>query len=735
MSTKSHIRNRKGVTTVALILTIAFCVLLPLGLLSFELLRLSLIQTQLQSVTDAAALAGTAAMASAPSAPSINPSTNAQYTFNDREYIAMTVAAEQFAQNTILQTTLSLNNIPASSDGTGGWVNPASGPYNVNANMNPQPPQYQSPAVHSALLNIILLNSSNQQVALGTTATSIQVQAYYSDAPIFLGVVCGGWNIAGNLGNSCTYTLSAIANGGLPSIDLMLCFDTSGSMDDQTSCTLVERYWNGTNPSWNVVKHAATLFNLFDVPDTGTQVNLFFPQNLSYGAYPAEKTGKTITSGNGNQYVFTETPSSTGQNPNASVLNGLRAANASTLQSEMTAAGRTYGNYTTSTLPEAGLPPGNWDPRYPATETGVTNSGQNGNGLNPTVISNAFTDLVAVPSSYSLTVNNMINGVSTAFVFQDIEQLVEASHGNCESSGALNQALCQQYGSTSATRVTDFKTFTPKTGYYNAYWLFVLQNASPISSAQAAAYDFFNTMHLSANSHFGLETFAGCAATTNGSSNGDTSIAISGSGQNEVLGPINNIDPNYLPNYQSTFALPCIAVSQSSDNYNLITGSFIQSAYTQYPPSANPYATLTSNLPLLPTTSTDISDALNQALTIMTSSTYVRSTANKAIILFTDGIPNEPTSTSVGYADAISEAQQAGAASPVVPIYTIGLSQNTTILPQENNLLGDGQGSNPQGIAYYSAPNVATYYSVTNPANLNTAFQQIARSLCVLTVN
>jgi len=736
MLTKSNVRNNKGVTTVALILAITFCVLLPLGLLSFELLRLSLIQTELQSLTDSAALAGTAAMASAPSAPEINPQTSAQYTFADREYIAMCVSAETFAQNTILETSLSLATIPVSSDGTLGYTNPSTGATNVTANLNPTSPTYQSPTVHSAVLNILLLNSSGTQVTTGTTATSIQVKSYYSDAPIFLGTVCGGWKMAGSLSSNFKYTVVAVANGGLPSIDLMLCFDTSGSMDDQSSVTLIERYWSGTAVTWTNIKHNASMFTLFDPPNTGTQVNVFFPQNLSYAAYPATKSGSTITAGNGNPYIFTETPSSTGVNPNAAVLNGLRTANAATLKSEMTAAALTYTNYTTTAMPEAGLPPGNWDPRYPATESGVTNSGPNGNGLNATVITTAFTDLIVVPSSYTLTESNMVNGSASSYAFANYEQLVEASRGNCETSATLNQAICQQYGATSATRETSFKTFTPKVGYYNAYWLYVLQSAAPISSAQAAAYDFFNTMHLSANSHFGLETFAGCSATTGGSTNGDTSVTVSGSGTTEVLGPISNIDDNYLgSSYQTTFPLPCIALNKSSDNYNLITGSFIQSAYTQYPPPANAYATLTSNLPLLPTTSTDISDALTQAVTIMTNSSYVRSTASKAIVLFTDGIPNQPTSETVGYADAIAEAKQAGAASPVIPIYTIGLSQNATILPLENNLLGDGQGSSPKGIAYYSAANVATYYSVTNPADLNSAFQQIARSLCVLTVN
>jgi hypothetical protein len=726
-------RSSKGLTTVALVLCITFCALLPLSLLSFEILRFALIQEQLQSLTDSAALSGTAAIASAPSAPQKNPGTGYAYTFADREYISMTVAAETFCQNTILQTGFSLANIPSSSDGTTGYTNPNPGPYNVSANLNPVPPVAQSPVAHSAILNIVLHDQNNDQVTTGNPATSIQVQAYYSDAPVFLGAQSGGWHIAGNLGENYTYTVCAISNGGLPSIDLMLCFDTSGSMDDQTQAALVERYWSGTAVTYTKFSNS-TLFNLFGFPAVGSQVNVFFPQNLSYGAYPATKSGGVVVSGNRYPYVFSETPVNPAINPNGGVLIGLRAANSSTLSTEMTNAGLSYANYTTTTMPEAGLPPGNWDPNHPTVDPLFPNSGPNGNGLNPTVIANAFTDLVVVPTSYPVTVTNVVNGMPLSLTFANIQQLVEASRGNCESSASLNQALCNQFNST--VKNSSFKTFTPAAGYYNAYWLFVLQNAAPISQAQAAAWDFYNTMHLSANSHFGLETFAGCAATTTGATNGDTSIAISSSGQNELLGPINNIDPNYLPGYQTSFPLACVTVNQNSDNYNLITGSFLPATTSQYPPAANPYATLGSNLPLLPTTSTDIADAINQAVTIISSSTYTRTTAKKAIVLFTDGVPNQPGgSEAAAYSSAIAQAQQAGALTPVIPIYTIGLSQNTSILPDENNLLGDGQGSNPKGIAYYSAPNVATYYSVQNPQNLNSAFQQIARSLCVITGN
>src|SRR5271154_4105062 len=113
-----RIRGERGVSTVALVLVLAFCVLLPLGLLSFEIVRYFLIQEELHNIMDGAALAGTAAMASAPSPPAINPNTNHPWTYADREYVAMCVAAETFGQNGIMQNLFNLASIPPASDGT-----------------------------------------------------------------------------------------------------------------------------------------------------------------------------------------------------------------------------------------------------------------------------------------------------------------------------------------------------------------------------------------------------------------------------------------------------------------------------------------------------------------------------------------------------------------------------------------------------------------------------------------
>src|SRR5262249_9671181 len=121
-----------------------------------------------------------------------------------------------------------------------------------------------------------------------------------------------------------------------------------------------------------------------------------------------------------------------------------------------------------------------------------------------------------------------------------------------------------------------------------------------------------------------------------------------------------------------------------------------------------------------------LSSAVNQ----LTNAGQVRPTAKKAILLFTDGVPNLGTTTTIPDYGAFAEASRAGING--IPVFTIGLSTNSTIQPHEDQVLGDGNPpSNQQGIAYKSG-NLAVYYPVAGGTSLNSAFQAVARSLVVL---
>jgi hypothetical protein len=139
-------------------------------------------------------------------------------------------------------------------------------------------------------------------------------------------------------------------------------------------------------------------------------------------------------------------------------------------------------------------------------------------------------------------------------------------------------------------------------------------------------------------------------------------------------------------------------------------------------------------LPLGPTGKTDISDSLGKAITELTGADH-RSGAKRAIVLFTDGVPNMPSSSSQPDFGAFAQATTAGGQG--IPIYTIGLSQVVGIQSHEAQVLGDGQETGVNyplgstGVAAISG-NGAIYIAVTNNADLQAAFQTVARTLVVL---
>lgn len=621
-SPNRRMRSSYGATTVALILVLAFFVILPLGLLGFEFARYTLLCTQLQSVTDAATLSGTAALASSPPG----------YTYTALHGLAMDVAEQTFKQNSVLDTSFGSGNVT------------------VNKNSGVM---LGTPALGKANLNITLLDQAGKPVANGSKdAVTMRIQAIYSDKPIFSSAILPIGNIE---------TATAVSDGGLPQLDLFLCFDVSGSMDDQTPVALVNRYYNPgtTTVEYKVVSSGKSIYDTFKPPSTGTGLNAIPPQNLSYGAYPAPS--------NATPFIFSESPY-----PTVNAMKGLRG-------NQFTyAAGSIPGmpaatKYPPGTIvPEQGLPPGNFDPTNPLNASG--------NGVNSSAFANGFTDMVVqVPSTGS-------------YDFSKIETCVEASRGNMESD-----AICLQ--SQGGTKV-NAKLPARQAGYYKAYWSQVEKLVDPIAAARDAAGNFFYTMNVSSNAHFAINAFSDTAG---------TSATSTWPGTNQ------NTDSAWTGGGTNNFLVPLVSLNQTKSNFDEVNDALNGTATT---------------LPLRPTGKTNIADSLDAAIAQLTDASKFRNQAKKAIILFTDGVPNEPGgSAAAAQTAAFSSASKANGKS--IPIYTIGLSQNAAIKPQEDALLGDNKGGSGKGIAYLSGNN-AIYVSVTKSADLNKAFQTIARSLVVL---
>lgn len=622
MVTKNAFRKR-GVTTVALVTFLALFAVLPLGIFGFELARYTLMQSQLQSAADSAALAGTAALASSPSGRTIE----------QQHQLAMIVAAQTFAQNTILRTRFT-------------------DPGNVTKHLNTgfdtsQPPLY------NATLNIRLFDQNGVLQPTGSpTAVTMRLEAIYTDRAAF----AGNFWPAGFM-----ETATAYADGGLPQLDLFLCFDVSGSMDDQTRVNLVRRQWGG--PGGVIYKSVGTnlIFPLCKPPKEGTGFNAMQPQNLQNAAYGSPS--------NQIPWVFSESPY-----PSSNLLAGLRGNRttypAGSLPAPIPASATQYP--LGSLVAEQGLPPGNFDP--------TNRNNPQGNSINPDVYNNGFTDMVVpVPS------------VGT-YDFSRIETCVEASRGNMENAAIL----LQSQGGVSVNPILP----TPQPGYYNAYWSQVRATSQPIADARNAAETFFRTMNTSSNAHFGLETFADTAGTSPGST---------------YTGISHNADSSWPHAGIQAFPLPFVTLDQTNSNFQDVIDRV--------------QGTGSATLPLGPTGKTNIADALRIALDDFENTSKARKRAKKAIILFTDGIPNRPDNETTAKAAARTQARRA---KPLgIPIYTIGLSQNPDIIADQDRLLSDSRSSYPDGISKL-AGNGGVYVRVSNSADLNKAFQTIARSLVVL---
>lgn len=625
MVTMSKLRKRDhGVTTVALVAFLAFFAVIPLGIFGFELARFTLLQAQLQSVTDSAALAGTAALASSPTGRTIA----------QQHELAMSVAAQTFEQNSILRTRFS---------------DPGNLAKHLNSGFDSS-----TPALYNAILNIRLFDQNGVPQPTGSpTAVTMRVEATYTDRAAF----------ASNLfPTGFTETASAYADGGLPQLDLFLCFDVSGSMDDQSPVTLVRRQWGGASGVTYAFPPGGSnvIFPMCKPPKEGTGFNAMQPQNLSYSAYGSPSNGIT--------WIFSESPY-----PASNLIAGLRGNRwtypAGSLPAPIPASATQYP--LGSLVPEQGLPPGNFDPR--------DRSNTNGNGINPNVYNNGFTDMVMrVPSVGS-------------YDFSRIETCVEASRGNMESASIL----LQSQGGVSVNPILP----APQAGYYKAYWSQVQQTAQPIADARNAAENFFRTMNTSSNAHFGLETFADTAGTSPTST---------------YTGVSHNADGNWPHAGIQTFPIPFVTLSQADSNFQEVIDR------TQ--------GTGSATQPLGPTGKTNIADALKMALDDLQNTSKTRPRAKKAVILFTDGIPNRPSDETTAISAAKAQASRAGNLN--IPIYTIGLSQNPDIMPFQDRLLCDSRGAY-DGIAKRSG-NGALYVRVTSSAQLNQAFQTIARSLVVL---
>ncbi len=395
-------RNCSAQAVITLGLLLAILVIAPIGFLAFEAARMYLASQQLQSACDSAALAGAATLASS---DSMDP--------NETHESAVHTALNTFRHNMILGLPMDTASLSADSDAI--------------------------PITGQSYLYIEFLDpkNNNQPVSLGDPNGKILRLTTTFNAPTALAPYLG-------LG---PVPLRTISHGGVPDLDLVLCFDLSGSMDDQSLVTFVRRQWNTTQnrieyiipPTSGGPRSSAQgkLYDLIGPPPTGTRVNGLYPQYLSTSnqsdvRWPLNFSEKWPASGS---------------------ARGLRGSS------------------------NTGSPPGNCPPLHSGTGNQYT-----------------YTDLVLNIDGKQSFGGITIDGYS----FPNVASLVEASRGNLENYSAFSASKAE----------TALPGLVPRAGYKAQYLAQCRSQLHPISDAQVAAHEFLTVMNTNTNAHFGLVTFS-----------------------------------------------------------------------------------------------------------------------------------------------------------------------------------------------------------------------------------
>jgi hypothetical protein len=331
---------------MVLVSFLAFIVLSLVGFYSFEIGRSNLAQQQLQNAVDAAALAAVATLAS-------EDNTNPTASHND----AIQTALNLFKQNVIMGTQLTNTTVVGTT------------PNNPPADNATLYFEFLDPITHV----VQPLSSPNGKL--------VCVQGDFGLMPAF-GTFLG-------LGQ---FAVHALSNGAVPQLDIVLCFDISGSMDDQTPVTAVKREWD---PALNKTVYQVplatfgtngTIYNVDQPGATGTTLNGGQPQGLSWAMYNDGLWFSEVLAG----YYG---------------IQGLRSG---------------------SVWPEKGQAPGNCPPGTAYAFDG----------------SPVYTDLVV-----NLDGNTTFGGITSGgYNFPDVGTLLEASRGNLEdatvfASSKANTAL------------------------------------------------------------------------------------------------------------------------------------------------------------------------------------------------------------------------------------------------------------------------------------------------------
>jgi hypothetical protein len=546
-------RSAMGAGIIGMSLICGLVIIPMLAVFSFEISRLYLAKQQLQNATDAAVLAATAQLASSNSASPTTAHTN-----------AIQAALAIFQKNVVLGTQLTNSSTVTAA-----------------ADLTPVPGEglLFFTFIDPVTKLVVPISSPNGKI--------VNLQSAYSTYFAF-----------GKYLSVSTFTVNALAKGAVPILDIEICYDVSGSMDDQTPITFVLRQWdstlnslspNASQPPGRITytipnvtttpngKAEGLIYNILQPSPTGTSLNAINPQLF-------EESSDLVDPGYGQNLDFT-----------GDIGSNLRS----------------LGGWTATANgldDDAGQPPGNYG--------GALYTSPNGNKP-PN-----YTDVVVNIDGNTVFGGKVVTTALGTFNFPDLPTLVEAARGNLENSTVFVNS-----GANTSVSVS------PKSGYMQAYLTGVAPLLQPIANSQAATLLFADILNTDTDCHFGMVAFDDVIGTA-----GSPYVVVSGGNSYEQWNTFDIYQP-YGQNYN--YPLPLIALNPAlaQTNYStVVTG--IQSTQAMG--------------------GTNIGAALQQAVTDL--QTNGRQGSVKAIVLFTDGEPTtpDPTTGAVNARAAAVAASNAG---------------------------------------------------------------------------
>jgi hypothetical protein len=758
---KKKFRNQLGVSALVIVMGTAFCIILPLGFLSYEFLRYSSIQQELRAVCDAAALAGAVGIATNGGATSSGGTVTIGFnTLWQQDNQAMSGAYNQFCVNSVTDCQF----VPVGQSG---------------ANVNPQEAMSSLQPLHfnnstpwtnvtprTAQVNFVLIDASGNQTNWANgggpdqpglvSATKLRVDAYYGYSPPIL----GGLGIG-------PFTMAASATGGLPQLDVILCFDISGSMDDFTNVTFCNRYWVDTR---NSTMTSTDVTNLGLDPATFVGGCIEYDVPASSGGWNANppywSSGPSGAACGPLYYVVgcdTRPTTVLGTNLNVQPPMNLNCEGLNPIKFEFEAAQRNSNPH---------QPPGNYSPLAAPKLTDFALP--------------CFTDMVVNLTGDAQWPVNTPQAYNS-MTFNDFAWAVEASRGNLESATFLQTSvnpLAGTVGDNNFGYIINYngtKTWVPngfkgissggQVGSQGAYWAYVQNNTHPLSDAIVAAQGFFTFLYQSCDVHLGLicfsdgignapnDTWADGWESPPGSThiNGWATASATGAVSTppvtaNIAGPyvggsaMGKPDTTPNPGYDvaggdsNSFFLPLIQLnngvlwttSASYDNYSSgtpVNGYMLVG-------NGNVTGAGAGNR-IVATGATDITDALTEAVRELNPSTgLTRPNATRAIVLFTDGSPNIDAnalppngSFTTCMNDCATQATAAFNVNPSISIFSIGLAMDPGMVTNQQLLLNSITTAANGG----SATGTSSWQQITSAGQIQTAFESIAKNLVVIT--